>query len=228
MKKSDKRSWDKLIYGLIYPGFLGSMLYELIPTGRADFTLAHFLTSDNFIRYAIILFYSLDYVHLYGDMDGLIKNPEKKSVGYFVVDVLTCLGYVAAFISLKIPTYWPIFVVFGLAPWLFLFYKRRNVYDKKFFVPYGSGMSLVVIYRILCAEYPDLLIVNVKWLALLFVVVNVIVYWYYIGWFYEKQSKSYDESVLYSRLRTNRVRLRYYGIERIRLGRKKCRRAGHG
>lgn len=197
MKKSDKRSWDKLIYGLIYPGFLGSMLYELIPVGGSDFTATHFLTRDNFIRFAIIFFYSLDYVHLYGDMDGLIKNPEKKSLSYFVVDILTCLGYVAAFIALKIPRYWPIFVVFGLAPWLFLCYKRRNVHDKKFFVLYGCGAFLIVIYRALCAKYPRLLVVDIRTLALLFVVANVVVYWYYVGWFYEKRSRFYDERVLY-------------------------------
>lgn len=197
MKRSDKRSWDKLIYGLIYPGFLGSMLYELIPTDGSDFTVAHFLTSDNSIRYAIILFYSLDYVHLYGDMDGLIRNPERKSLSYFVVDILTCLGYVAAFIALKIPTYSPIFVVFGLVPWLFLFYKRRNVHDQKFFVLYGCGASLFVIYRAVCAKYSGLLVIDVKTLALLFVLVNVIVYWYYVGWFYERRSRRYDTEVLY-------------------------------
>src|SRR5438105_6110640 len=155
MKTSDKRSWDKLIYGLIYPGFLGSMLYELIPAGGSDFTVAHFLIRDNFIRYAIILFYSLDYLHLYGDMDGLIKDPEKKSLGYFVVDILTCLGYVAAFILLKIPRYWPTLVVFGLVPWLFLWYKRRNVHDKKFLFFYGCGTASVLIYRAaLCRIFP--------------------------------------------------------------------------
>jgi hypothetical protein len=197
MKKSDKRSWDKLIYGLIYPGFLGSMLYELIPAGGADFTLAHFLTRDNFIRYAIIFFYSLDYVHLYGDMDGLIKNPEKKSLSYFVVDILTCLGYVAAFIALKIPRYWPIFVVFGLVPWLFFGYKRRNVHDKWFFEVYGWCAFLVVAYRALCVKYPSLLIMDIRTFTLLYVFANVVVYWYYIGWFYEKRSRLYDERVLY-------------------------------
>ena len=196
MKKSDKKSWDRLIYGLIYPGFLGSMLYELIPA-PGDFNLAHFLTRDNFTRYFIILFYSLDYVHLYGDMDGVIKDPEKKRLSYFVVDIITCLGYVAAFISLKIPRYWPTFVVFGVVPCLFLFYKQRNPHDQKFFSLYGWGTALVLIYKGLCEEYPRIRVVDYGTLALLFVIANVLVYWYYVGWFYEKRAREYDENVLY-------------------------------
>lgn len=197
MKRIDKRSWDRLIYGLVYPGFLGSMLYELIPAGRADFTVWHFFTRDNFIRYGIILFYSLDYVHLYGDMDGIIRDPEKKSFSYFLVDIVTCLAYVAAFVSLKYPSYWPIFVVFGVVPWLFLCYKRRNPHDKVFFGLYAYEALLIVAYRIFCEKYSRLPSVHYKTFALLFVWGNVIAYWYYVGWFYERRSRLYDTNVLY-------------------------------
>ena len=65
MKISDKRTWDKVIYGLIYPGFLGSMLYELIPTDATLFTFSFFFkTAENYIRYGILIFYILDYIHL--------------------------------------------------------------------------------------------------------------------------------------------------------------------
>jgi hypothetical protein len=195
---SDKASWDRLIYGLIYPGFLGSMLYELIPTSGADFTSTHFLTLDNFIRYSIIFFYSLDYLHLYGDMDGLIKDPKKKSLGYFLVDVLTCLGYVAAFIALKIPRYWPCLLVFGLVPWLFRWYKRRNLHDKRFLFFYGCGTGLILIYRTaVCRMWPELIVMSDQSLALLLVVSNVMVYCFYVFWFYEHRSRQIDE-ILYT------------------------------
>jgi hypothetical protein len=190
MKRSDKKSWDKLIYGLIYPGFLGSMLYELIPTERSDFTLIYFLgTPDNFIRYAIILFYSLDYVHLYGDMDGLIKDPEKKTLTYFIVDIVTCLGYVASFIALNFPNYWLVFFVFGLVPWLFFVYKQGCVSDRKFFKFYGCGTTLVLLYRLLGIKFNGVLLVDDRVFALLFVAANVLVYWYYVGWYFERKSK---------------------------------------
>ena len=32
MRIKDNKTWDKLIYGLLYPGFLGSLIYELVPT----------------------------------------------------------------------------------------------------------------------------------------------------------------------------------------------------
>src|SRR5687767_2937724 len=105
MKVSHKKTWDKVIYGLIYPGFLGSMLYELIPTDKSNFSLAFFTTSDNFIRYLILIFYSLDYMHLYGDMENVIGDPNKKDLSYFICDILTCFGYLVSFIALKIPNY---------------------------------------------------------------------------------------------------------------------------
>lgn len=198
MKMSNKKSWDRLIYGLIYPGFLGSMLYELIPTSGSDFTGAHFLTIDNGIRYAIIFFYSLDYLHLYGDMDDVIKDPEKKPLSYFVVDIVTCIGYVAAFVALKIPRHWPTLLVFGLVPWLFLWYKRRNVHDRRFLIPYGCVTACLLIYRaVLCRIFPDLIVVSDRTLALLFVLTSVLVYWFYVGCFYENGSRQIDE-VIYS------------------------------
>ena len=196
---SDKQSWDRLIYGLIYPGFLGSMLYEVIPTSGSDFTRAHFLSLDNLIRYGIIFFYSLDYLHLYGDMDGLIKDPEKKPLGYFIVDILTCVGYVGAFIALKIPRYWPSLLVFGLVPWLFFWYKRRNVHDKRFLFFYGCGTGFILIYRTaLCKMWPELIVMYDRSLALLLVVSNVLAYFFYVFRFYEHGSRQIDE-ILYSR-----------------------------
>jgi hypothetical protein len=78
MKISHKQTWDKLIYGLIYPGFLGSMLYEFVPTEKSQFTFDYFWstfsrTPENYLRCMILVFYFLDYVHLYGDMERALK-----------------------------------------------------------------------------------------------------------------------------------------------------------
>jgi hypothetical protein len=198
MKMSDKRTWDKLLYGLIYPGFLGSMLYELIPPNESNFTMSYFFgIPDNYIRYGIIIFYILDYAHLYGDMEGIIKDPNKKSLSYFLADILTSLGYLVSFIALKIPNYWFTVIIFGLVPWLFLWYKRKNEADIKFLVPYGCVTAGVLVCRLLCEKWMGLVLWDDRALALIIVSVNVVAYFAYIGWYYEKRSRHIDETVVY-------------------------------
>lgn len=149
------------------------------------------------IRLAILIFYFLDYLHLYGDMDALIRDPDKKSLGYFVVDIVTCFSYLAAFIALKIPRYWPSFLVFGIVPWLFLFYKRKNIHDRKFLKPYGYVAILILTYRGLCRLIPALTLLTDQVFVLLFVVGNAFVYGVYVFHFYEKASRRYDAEILY-------------------------------
>lgn len=197
MKMSDKRTWDKLIYGLIYPGFLGSMLYELIPTDKSNFTFAFFTTPDNFIRYLILIFYFLDYVHLYGDMESVIRDPNKKDLVYFTCDVLTCLGYLISFIALKIPNYNFTIFVFGVLPWLFLSYKRKNTADRKYFVPYGVVTTLITLYKLICIIGKYQPFVEDRDLAILMMIVSVSVYAAYVLKYYEEYSASLDETKVY-------------------------------
>ena len=75
---SNKKTWDRVIYGLIYPGFLGSMLSRAHTPNSADFSAEYFLLrSDNHIRYLILAFYFLDFIHLF-DMHDAMKDVEER------------------------------------------------------------------------------------------------------------------------------------------------------
>jgi hypothetical protein len=197
MKLSHKKTWDKVIYGLIYPGFLGSMLYELIPTDKSNFSLAFFTTPDNCIRYLILIFYSLDYMHLYGDMENVIGDANKKDASYFICDILTCFGYLVSFVALKIPNYDFVIFVFGVVPWLLLWYKRKNPADRKYIIPYALVASAFPIYKLiqLIGKYGPLL--KDRNLAILLMIVSVIAYSIYVMYYYERCSAQIDRTVIY-------------------------------
>jgi len=58
-----------VIYSLIYPGFLGSICTNWFQSTLAVSLANFFMRPDNYIRYLILAFYFLDFIHLYGDMD---------------------------------------------------------------------------------------------------------------------------------------------------------------
>lgn len=196
MKMSDKETWNKIIYGLIYPGFLGSMLYELIPSDKSNFTGSFFSTPDNFIRYLILFFYFLDYAHLYGDMDGVIVDPNRKSVWYFLCDIISCIGYLFSFIALKAPpNYFITIIVFGIVPWLFLMYKWRNKADRKYYFPYGLVTIAIAIYRCLYIGRSNDLPVRDQDLAISMMILSVSFYLIYVIGYYEEKSAPIDKKV---------------------------------
>jgi len=93
-----------------------------------------FMRPDNYIRYLILAFYFLDFIHLYGDMDEAMKgDPNKKDFSYFACDVLTCCIYLACFVAIKIPNYECTIYGFAVVPWLFAWYKRRSQQELRFF-----------------------------------------------------------------------------------------------
>ncbi len=198
MRLSDKKTWDKVIYGLIYPGFLGSMLYELVPNESMQSAFEFYLGSiNNFIRYAILIFYFFDYMHLYGDMEETIINPNKKSVWYFLCDILTAFGYLAAFIALKFSYYMIPIIVFGIVPWFFLGYKRKNYEDRKYFFYYGIIVFVIMLYAIFKHSISFLPVFESQVVALVIVSVNVAIYGFYIYRYYEKKSKQVDREFVY-------------------------------
>jgi hypothetical protein len=194
MKLRDKRTWDRVIYGLVYPGFLGSMLYELIPTKDMDFTWSYFFGKPvNYIRYLILIFYFLDYMHLYGDMESAMKeDPNEKDFSYFACDILTCLIYLFSFIALKIPNYEWTICGFGAIPWLFLWYKRKNPADIRFFLVYGCFATLIAVCRVIGIFWWKLIPISGQTLALLVMILNVGVYGFYVSKYYDWFSAEND------------------------------------
>ena len=50
MRLKDKYHWNGFIYELIYPGFVGSMIYELIPTTKTDASFTTYFTMPVVIK----------------------------------------------------------------------------------------------------------------------------------------------------------------------------------
>jgi hypothetical protein len=143
----------------------------------------------------VTAFYFLDYVHLYGDMEGSMnQDPTKKDFSYFACDILTCIGYLFAFIALKIPNYETTIYVFGIVPWLFLWYKRKNKKDRYFFSRYGIVAATIAIARFI-GHWWGVVAVREQYLALIFMIIHVCIYAYYVFMFHEKHSAKIDEQL---------------------------------
>jgi hypothetical protein len=95
MRYNDTNSWDTFVYSLIYPGFLGSMIYEIIPSSNSAADLLKFWTLATLIKILITLLYCLDYLHLYADME---KVAAKQKSGWYVwCDILVSFYWSALF-----------------------------------------------------------------------------------------------------------------------------------
>lgn len=83
MDTRDRGHWDSLVYKMLYPGILGSMIYSFMDmlcrnnSCRRSLLIAQGL---------VILFYCLDYLHLYNDL--LERLERSASCRNLVLDVL--------------------------------------------------------------------------------------------------------------------------------------------
>lgn len=93
MKINDIDKWNNLAYELIYPALLGSMIYDLMPQSSVKY-----FTVKNFIKIVIVLFYILDFLHLYGDL----KAKENKSWLRLILDLLVSFIFVGIFVLVKL------------------------------------------------------------------------------------------------------------------------------
>ena len=89
--------WDnfqELVYKLIYPALLGSMLYDIFKPTNA---------LDKLFKIGIVLFYLIDYYHLYTYMDKKFTKEEKTTPTYVIFDILValflCIAFNATYIS---------------------------------------------------------------------------------------------------------------------------------
>jgi hypothetical protein len=143
MRVNSKKHWNSLIYGLVYPGFLGSMIYELIPTTQSDVSKPY-LTLSILIKVIITLFYMVDYLHVYGDMHGASENPKRSWIHLFC-DFGSSTFFFIAFVFVKLDRYYLANIFLALVPAFFAFYKRGNRADRKFHIPYLFTSLLVCL-----------------------------------------------------------------------------------
>lgn len=194
MKLTSKKHWDDFIYGLLYPGFVGSMIYELFLQSNDD--AKEYWTLATVIKMIITLFYSVDYLHLYGDMHKTV-DENKRSWIYLICDVFSSLFFFFAFVSVKLGHYeWAIGFI-AVIPFLFYSYKKKNIADRQFYLPYVIVSLLVFVLYVLNAklDFGWGLFSNAESVLLIFSSVSFLTYCVYVFSYYENNSKKIDSEI---------------------------------
>jgi hypothetical protein len=139
-----KRYFDSFIYGLLYPGFVGSMLYEVIPKDVYQFY--HYWTYETIIKIAITLFYSLDYVHLYVDIHEEIDIKDRNGL-YLFCDFSSSALFFAAFLAANLVRYDLSVIFISIVPTCFCLYKVNYKIHIPFHLIYAfCSLALLAIY----------------------------------------------------------------------------------
>ena len=185
MKLFSKTHWSEFIYGLLYPGFIGSMIYELIPQTNAVSFFRYF-TWATIIKILITIFYCVDYLHLYGDMNSRYEE-EERSVIYFLSDVFSSLFFFLAFVMVKLGNYTSAVFFIASVPAFFLAYKWKNTSDRKFHLPYMlSSFSIFILYVIHEKMHLHwLLFSNPEYFLFTFILASLCVYTFYVFVYFE-------------------------------------------
>lgn len=191
-----KSHWSKFTYGLLYPGFLGSMFYELMPANRMDLSLSHFDLTW-IIECIITCFYMLDYFHLYGDMNELVENNRRDYI-YVVCDIMSSVSFFLAFLLVKLDYFAQAIIVISLIPLFFLFYKRHNKYDRFFYLPYTFvSLTTGFLFAVFFMYNKPGQIVNADAFLFGFAAISFSIYLFYCLIYYPYKSQEID-MVLYS------------------------------
>jgi hypothetical protein len=149
MKICDKKGWNEFTYMLLYPALLGSMIYELVPRSRIEEDVVFY------IKIFLVCLYALDFLHLYADMHKRVKSGKRTKI-YIFCDVAVSMLF---FIGFKVVSLHPTITIISLSiiPGLFLLYKRKNIYDRYYHIPFFTLAFLTGLYY---------LISNYLWLSL--------------------------------------------------------------
>jgi len=196
MKIRSIEHWDKFVYGLLYPGFVGSMLYELILADKQQANAANYISVVYFIKVVITLFYCVDYLHLYGDMHEVTKDYKRDKI-YIWCDILSSVFFFASFVAVKLEHYTWALIFISLVPVFFTAYKLRNIYDRKYQFKYTAGSLALAFILILCQKHciRCSFFDNVTYNLLGFTIVSLVTYSYYVFCYYDKKSLKEDKEI---------------------------------
>lgn len=206
MKLKDKYHWDGFIYELIYPGFVGSMIYELIPTTKTDASFTTYFTMPVIIKILITLFYCVDYLHCYGDMNPKVKI-ENRSWMYLLSDVASSFFFFFAFVMVKLEHFQAALFFIVFVPIFFIPYKSKNGTDKFFLIPYFSlSIAVAVVLflslnKILKINFITDSMITLFW----FTLVSLIIYCVYVFYYFEKYSKPEYKKLYGMTLNKNKI-----------------------
>jgi len=144
MRLNDSDAWSKFVYVLLYPGILGSMLYEatntIIETARENRmnALEWYLTA----RFLVIILYCLDFLHMYNDLD---KKTKASKWWLFVDTVIPIIFAVAYWLTSREAYTWQ-FGVLSVA--FILIWAYPSPQNTRRFL-YKSGKSLALAVALL-------------------------------------------------------------------------------
>ncbi len=190
MDYKDRSHWDEFVYGLLYPGFVGSMIYELIPQTSTDADPKRYISIFTGIKWLITFLYCLDFLHLFSDMKSLTPKS-KRPVVLIWGDILTSLILFGAFVFVKmrILTY-PI-VLISVIPWVIRWHKKHNVSDRVFFNRFGA-MSSTLSLLFFASEYAGLKYIDLGNYLFGLSFLSLVLYCYYVFVYYNRHSKAID------------------------------------
>jgi hypothetical protein len=190
------RHWDSFVYGLLYPGFVGSMIYELVFADKENANIANYESPEYIIQVIITFFYCADYLHLYGDMHEVTKDYKRDAV-YLWCDVLTSIFFFAAFVAVKLDCFTLSLGVLSAIPVFFTIYKLQNRADRNIQIPYATGSIVIGSVAILCEKngiMPEIF-GNVKHNLLLFAALSFAFYLFYVLYYYDAHSYEEDKKI---------------------------------
>ena len=128
---SDRQTF---VYDLIYPAFLGAMLFEIVPLKSS---------LNYFIGLVIVIYYLFDYCHLYFYLRKRIPPEQRNTVRYVLFDFLVSFSLFFSFRYVEENIYITIWIFTCVSLW-FLIYSTKIKYRTWFYWAY-------FIFGVICA-----------------------------------------------------------------------------
>ncbi|GEM_PF-2736812 len=134
MKLTDKKSWSIFVFSLLYPGILGSIIYDISNLIRGS----HF-DWFNITQLFIVLIFISDYMHIYFDL-----NDELKFSNYrLIIDCLIPLCFGAIYWSMTREDFTSLFFILSIVMGLIFIYPCPNAWNKKLYFG-GKSVSFII------------------------------------------------------------------------------------
>lgn len=137
----------KLTYGLIYPAFIGNMIYDLVQFvfgEKPDIQWENIglgITTGIFL----VVFYLLDYIILHSDLEYKTSVEERDWI-YVGCDFITSFLFFLSFVFSKYGSISSAVICLGIVPILFAVYNSRLNNYKGLHIGFAFFNTLIVFY----------------------------------------------------------------------------------